>query len=218
MVLLIGKEGNNMAIKDHTLDEKIIKSAFEEFMKYGFQKASLHKISERAGITTGALYTRYKNKDALFCSLIQNMFTAVQEKSTSVANRYYEVQRTGDISKMIDAIKEEEKIYLDILFEYYDECILFFCKNAGSSIEIMINKMMDQKGEQTVEFIKTLPGINEKNIDLDGIGMIMTEQFQIYRMILEKGYSKEKAVSCMKTFEVYVDAGWKALFEKLYEK
>jgi len=54
-----------LANKDHSLDDKIIRAAYSEFLAYGFCKASLHKISEKAGVTTGAIYTRYKNKDAL---------------------------------------------------------------------------------------------------------------------------------------------------------
>ena len=37
-----------MANKDHSLDDKIIKAAYSEFLAYGFCKASLHKISEKA--------------------------------------------------------------------------------------------------------------------------------------------------------------------------
>ena len=59
------KGGFFMAVKDHSLDDKIIRAAQSEFLKHGFQKASLHKIAELAGITTGAVYTRYKHKDAL---------------------------------------------------------------------------------------------------------------------------------------------------------
>lgn len=33
-------------------------------------------MAAHAGITTGALYTRYKNKDALFCSLIEKAVRA----------------------------------------------------------------------------------------------------------------------------------------------
>ena len=50
-----------MANKDHSLDDGIIQAAYAEFLAYGFQKASLHKIAEKAGVTTGAIYTRYKN-------------------------------------------------------------------------------------------------------------------------------------------------------------
>ena len=58
--------GEDMANKDHSLDDGIIQAAYFEFLSCGFQKASLHKIAEKAGVTTGAIYTRYKNKDALF--------------------------------------------------------------------------------------------------------------------------------------------------------
>ena len=61
-----------MANRDHSLDDGIIQAAYAEFLAYGFQKASLHKIAEKAGVTTGAIYTRYKNKDALFVSLLQD--------------------------------------------------------------------------------------------------------------------------------------------------
>ena len=56
----------------------IIQAAYSEFLAYGFQKASLYKISEKSGVTTGAIYTRYKNKDALFASLLQDFFETMQ--------------------------------------------------------------------------------------------------------------------------------------------
>lgn len=42
-----------MANRDHSLDDGIIQAAYSEFLAYGFQKASLHKIAEKAGVTTG---------------------------------------------------------------------------------------------------------------------------------------------------------------------
>ena len=55
-----------MALKDHSIDNRIIVAARKEFYEYGFTQASLRKIASRAEVTTGALYTRYKNKDELF--------------------------------------------------------------------------------------------------------------------------------------------------------
>ena len=70
-----------MALKDHSLDDKIIKAAFDEFMEFGFQKASIRKIADRAGVTPGAVYTRYDSKDDLFCSLVSNFLSAVKTQS-----------------------------------------------------------------------------------------------------------------------------------------
>ena len=204
-----------MALKDHSLDEKIVKAAFDEFMEFGFQKASIRKIADRAGVTAGAVYTRYNSKDALFCSLVDNFLSAVKNQSEPMGKMYYSIQRCGDVNALLEAIRKEEKIYLDILFEYYDECILFFCRSEGSSIATMAQKMMENKVAVTVAFLKEMA---QSDIDLDGVGLILGEQFHYYRQILEKGYSKEKAVSCMKTVETFLEAGWKDLFERILQQ
>ena len=51
-----------MAVPDHSIDPRILESARKEFLTYGFEKASLKSICEGAGVTTGALYKRYKGK------------------------------------------------------------------------------------------------------------------------------------------------------------
>ena len=49
-----------MAVPDHSIDPRIFESARKEFLENGFEKASLKAICEGAGVTTGALYKRYK--------------------------------------------------------------------------------------------------------------------------------------------------------------
>ena len=71
-----------MANKDHSLEDGIVQAAYSEFLTYGFQKASLHKIADKAGVTTGAIYTRYKNKDALFGSLLQDFLIRMHWRCT----------------------------------------------------------------------------------------------------------------------------------------
>lgn len=201
-----------MAVKDHSLDDKIIESAKTEFLKYGFQKASLHKIAANAGITTGALYTRYKNKDALFTSLLEDMFIEMNNISEGIQQLYMEAKSSRNADKFVEAIKAEEEIYLNMMFDHYDECVLFFCKSSGSSIENMVNEMMKRKSEETVSYLKS---ISRVPFDLDGVSFLLSEQFHYYREILERGYTREKAVSCMETVEIYIEAGWKALFGKI---
>lgn len=46
--------------------KKIIDSAIWEFAEYGFNNTSLYNISIRAGVTRGAIYYYFKNKDQLY--------------------------------------------------------------------------------------------------------------------------------------------------------
>lgn len=60
-----------MATRDHSLDQPILDSARKEFLAKGFEKASLKEICANAGVTTGAIYKRYKDKEELFAAVVE---------------------------------------------------------------------------------------------------------------------------------------------------
>ena len=49
--------------------EKLLQSARAEFLAKGYQGASLRSICKASGVTTGALYFFFKDKDEVFTSL-----------------------------------------------------------------------------------------------------------------------------------------------------
>ena len=57
-----------MKNKEETI-EKIKQAALEEFYANGYAKASLRTICHRAGVTTGAMYFSFENKEALLLQL-----------------------------------------------------------------------------------------------------------------------------------------------------
>ncbi len=201
-----------MAVKNHSLDDRIVEAATAEFLARGFRGASLRQIAQRAGITTGALYTRYKNKDILFCSLVEPAWNEITVAFEPMQQIYMEAQLTGNPESIIDAIKKEAQIYLNLMFEYYDQCVLFFCRSDGSSIQTKIELLMEEKARQTAAFFRS---IAKEEIDFDGIEFILSEQFHYYRQLLEKGYDKQKAVSCMKIVEHFWEAGWRDLLRQI---
>lgn len=56
--------------RSETTRAALVRSATAEFARCGFQKASLRTICADAGVTTGALYFFFKNKDDLFREVI----------------------------------------------------------------------------------------------------------------------------------------------------
>lgn len=73
-----------MSTPDKSIDPRLLASAEAEFNKNGFIKAELKTICENAGITTGALYKRYKGKEELFCAVVEGI---VSELTNFVENR-----------------------------------------------------------------------------------------------------------------------------------
>lgn len=201
-----------MAVKDHSLDEKITKAAMEEFKEKDFLKASLNKIAEKAGLTTGAVYTRYKSKDELFGSLVCPLIEEMQKRLYPLQKAYSDVRNSENIEDILKVIRLERQIYVDIIFTYYDECILLFCRSGGSSVEKKLIEWTTYKAASTADFIRQRA---KKEIDTDLIELIMNEQFQFYRQVLQKGFDKDKTVRLMDSIEEFHESSWKGLFEQI---
>lgn len=61
-----------MSLPDKSIDPRLLAAAKDEFLKKGFEKASLTDICKAAGVTTGALYKRYSGKEDLFSALVSD--------------------------------------------------------------------------------------------------------------------------------------------------
>lgn len=212
MVLSIFMGGEDMANKDHSLDDGIADAAHEEFLSHGFQKASLHKIAENAGVTTGAIYTRYKNKDALFVSLLENFIDTLKDVFAPTAAEYEKAGNLGTTEALLAAIDFEEHIYVKLLTEHYDECTLFFSRSDGSSVETMLNGMMQYKTEQTVDFFDRVYG---KAPNADAVRLLMGSQFWYFRKLLDEHLEEDKMLACLHTMIDFFNAGWRQLCDTL---
>lgn len=201
-----------MANRDHSLDDGIIQAAYSEFLAYGFQKASLHKIAEKAGVTTGAIYTRYKNKDALFASLLQDFFETMKALFTPIAEEYEKIKHSAQPEDILRTINAEERIYFQLLTGHYDDCTLFFCRSDGSSVETVLHELMDQKAEQTVVFFFQVYG---KEPNADAIRLLMGAQFGYFRQLLDKRLEEDKMLACLQAVLDFNNAGWRQLCESL---
>ena len=51
--------------------EKLLASARQEFLEKGYMQASLRSICKNAGVTTGALYFFFQDKEDLFTQLVE---------------------------------------------------------------------------------------------------------------------------------------------------
>ncbi len=199
-----------MAIKNHALDDKITASAMQEFMTYGFQAASINKIAENAGITTGAVYTRYKSKDDLFCSLLRAPLEEMAAHGAEVAQLYGRVRSKDDLPLFLQAMQTEMLLYMEIMYKYYEPCILLYCKSEGSSAEKMLQDALQQKVSSTIAFLE---GIAHRQ--MPGVEILLRQQFVLFTLILQSDYTKEQALEVLSMVQRFNEAGWKELFQQM---
>lgn len=115
--------------------KKLLESAKKEFLEKGFMGASLRTIAANAGVTTGAMYRHFKDKDDFFCALVDDAID-VSTKTVMLANS--ENHSGLDISHMKEHMELEEQSvieFLNYMYDNFDAFTLLLTKAAGSTHE-----------------------------------------------------------------------------------
>jgi len=73
LVCMFGAMSMNSAKAPEETRRKILRAAFEEFYKNGFQGGSLNRIVDQAGTTKGALFHHFTGKDELGYAVIEEV-------------------------------------------------------------------------------------------------------------------------------------------------
>ena len=73
-----GKRANAVRSRDpERTRQHLLQAAFQEMYKSGYQSADLDAILGKAGVTKGALYHHFENKEALGYAVIEEVITAM---------------------------------------------------------------------------------------------------------------------------------------------
>lgn len=69
-------------------EKRIIQAALELFIRDGYHGTSIKDITEKVGLTKGALYTHFRGKGDLLLRIIQEFNTQYIEVMVTIVNRY----------------------------------------------------------------------------------------------------------------------------------
>lgn len=129
-----------MVVIDNALEtrEKLLVSAKKEFLKNGFEKASLRTICKNAGLTTGALYFFFNNKEDVFDCLVKDVVVEFKSMLYSFSQKEkieYKSTLNHEIDNNFQLDIEDEKDVMKYLYSNKEEFILLINKAQGSLYE-----------------------------------------------------------------------------------
>jgi len=201
-----------MALRDHSLDDKIIAAAKDEFLEKGYSGASLRVIAGKAGVTVGAIQTRYKSKDELFGGLLEPLLREIEVLFQSTKADYYAGAGSDFLPALKAAMRHEAAGILHVIFDHYEEAVLLLRCSMGSSFEHYFDGIVQSKIKESVVFFRNsgFIGVDEKLL-----GLLISAQFDSYRRIVSECTNRETAEMYMDTLMTYHFGGWTAFFESV---
>lgn len=183
--------------------ELIIRAGKQEFLKYGYKGASLRNICKQAGVTTGAFYFQFENKEQLLDEILRPVityFSAMVQESTMKEFEGESSSADGD------------EQMLEMLWNYKEECQILLEGTAGTAYEKVFEELQEGLRQGFLLFFGKygISDVDEKLLDV-----IVRMRVESYLTIIRKEYTLEETKKLARQIGIYCDAGFEALVRQL---
>ncbi len=190
---------------------RVMAAASEEFLEYGFEKASMRRVGERCGLTAAGLYRHCRDKEDLFDQLVAPAVERISAWMDAHLTKYLAaVQEEGNLQwqdSWVDMMRE-------IVYPHMDDYHLLLTCSSGTKYENFLHDFTQTAQEQTLQY---LPVLRDKGLAVRAISpMEMHLLFSAYVTALFEPvihrYTLEESMRCLETVEAFFLPGWKVLF------
>ena len=196
-------------MKDDDIKIKIAEVAKAEFVELGYVDASMRNISAKAGLTTGSLYNRFRDKAELFDFIVGDQVRNVFDEFQKYNNHY-----TMNVDKTLINTFETSaiKFLLDKIYSNFDSFNLIITKGIGSPYEDFLDKIIAVATENASLYISTKHfGKENPKIATDFTHLINVALFNAIAEMVRKNYSYDEALFYMENLYKFYYAGWTAV-------
>ncbi|MBD3689653.1 TetR/AcrR family transcriptional regulator [Nanchangia anserum] len=198
---------------------KILMKAREAFVARGYSGASFREIAREAGVTTGAIYGYVSGKDALFRLVVdeewQRVHTYYRHVVADNAERHEAAMRAlADPEIDVDTLTaqtailvEDNERILKVLMEHRDIALLVLTNSRGSSLENVVDILVDDDVYSIVPFIERTVGHPLSEDEKNGVRVLTRATVNLMITVLESYTTFEEArVSVAMTNAYFVGA------------
>ena len=186
---------------------RLIACAKKEFKEKGFAKASLRKISADAGLTTGAVYLSFQDKNGLLNAIVEEpperILTILRTHLTvePEAVMQYE-QQDGDHDALAAALIGE-------MYRDYDAMMILLHHAQGSAYENIVDRLIslldDYYQPMAAQYAARFPG---RRVNQYMLHWFSHMQINAFVHLLEHEPDRDQALKKIKPVLDFMVKGW----------
>lgn len=209
-------------VNDKETKLRLLKCGMKEFSDKGYMKASLRNICKEAGVTTGALYFFFKDKEDLFGSIVHDPLSELQElleshfkEELEASYKIYNGEITIPEVPSIEGYEDDMEIavrVVKLLFKHKKAFELLLTKAQGSAFENYPDQMVKLVEKHYLKMFAVMKGYGSADEitkeDEFIVHWMSHDQIDIFIHVLTHCKTQEQALSNMRNMMAYIIGGW----------
>ena len=195
---------------EHTTQDKIVTEAKKEFMEKGYQLASLREIVRKAGVTTGAFYGYYKNKEQLFDALVKEEYETMIRMYRETLENFFNYSPEEQFTNMQSITHQCMLEMKEYMYDHYDSVKLILCCSQGTRYQDFVHDLAEMDVEATHDFTKTMDQVHvqAKNVNPVLEHILTSGMFTGFFELIVHDVSREDADAYIEQLLTFYTAGW----------
>ncbi len=202
-----------MSRRAESTKQRILDSARSEFLGNGFSGASLRAIAKKAGVTTGALYGYFSDKDALFAALVGEQVSFFRREFADAQMSFRAMDAERQRACMHTHSAEALFRLVDYMYDHIDAFRLVLLGAAGTPFEAWLEPVIALEEESTKLFIRQLrdDGFPVKDVSDELVHILCSGFFHDIMQPVVHGMDRGAALRHITLIRDFTSAGWDVL-------
>ncbi len=189
---------------------RIMAAAREEFLKKGYENASMRSIADRCNMTAAGIYRHCKDKEDLFDQLVSPAKDRLLEWAGEHMQRYKE-----PVKKKEKVIWQDSNIDMmrDLIYPNMEDYHLLVARSKGSRYENFLHDITQESQDRFLAYLEESKnaGYNVPSVTPMKLHLLFTAYISALFEPVVHNYSYEDAVDALDMLEAFFLPGWKQL-------
>lgn len=205
-----------MSSKSDRTMQRIIECARSEFLEAGFHNASLRKIAGNAGVTTGAIYRYFPDKQDLWQQVTQNVEEAILTYCETMIDTAMTEAEKGNSYDLGDSSHNMASLY-DLIYQHFDEFYLLLMRSDGDKTASFLHRIVELEEKSTLAYFERLAAYYQSDYQMDTVALHFLIEAYITAIFepVRHRMSKEDAIRHATSLTEYFSLGWLGIEEKM---
>lgn len=192
--------------------DNIIEAATAEFLEYGFNNASMRRISSAVGMSVSGLYKHFASKEEMFSALVEPAYQGMLALFRQEADDQEQIVAAGDIISWESG--RDARLAVEYIYDHLDAFRLIICKSQGTKYESFLHDLAVLEEETTLAFMEMLKkqGVKLSDFREKELHLLTTTNVNAVFQTVEHDLIREEALHYADTLDRFFSKAWGEFF------
>ncbi|WP_338555722.1 TetR/AcrR family transcriptional regulator [Paenibacillus sp. KS-LC4] len=202
--------------KAEKTEKRLLAYAKAEFMEMGYAGANMRTIAQKAGMTTGAIYRYFHDKNALFAALVGPTADEIMQHFEKLAR--FQLKMLEQNNKIEELAESSDGLLqvVDFIFSRFEVFDLLINRSAGSAWENYMDSLIEHDLASTQAYLEKMVQMNllAQTPLPRHLAILVKQSYKQVLEIVASQMSREEALEYMQLLIPFLYAGWSTILRK----